>query len=102
MGYPAPPEHVGKVIEARHPDGRVRRHVITGEIHFAQRGSKTKRIYLQRIRLDNGREELRLGYYIIGKTGSMKGRWVWGQYAAFLPCRDLKKVFQKAKKAGWL
>jgi hypothetical protein len=102
MAYPPPPNHVGDNIQTKHPDGASRRHTILDEIHIYQRGSKRKLIYLQKIKRSRGREELRLGYFIIGKKPAMRGRWVWGQYATFLPASDLRRIIKMAKKKGWL
>lgn len=102
MSYPAPPCHIGKRCKAKHPNGETRSHLIVDEIHIFQRRSKTKLIYLQKMKLENGKEELRLGYFIIGKKPAMRGRWVWGQYSTFLPVQDFKRIVSLAKKKGWL
>jgi len=44
--------------------------------------------------------EYRFGYYIIGKKGRAKDKWVWGQYCPFIPRRDFKKLINKAQKEG--
>jgi hypothetical protein len=102
MAHPPPPNHVGDVIETKHPDGSSRRHIIVDEIHIYQTGTKKKLIYLQRIKRHRGKEEFRLGYFIIGKKPRMCGRWVWGQYATFLPASDLKRIIRMARGKGWL
>ncbi len=43
-------------------------------------------------------EEYRIGYFIIGKNGSAKGRWVWGQFCPLIPVLDFSKLISKAKK----
>jgi len=55
---------------------------------------------LQEFFWENGKRELRLGYYMLGKKPKMRGKWVWGQYAPFIPEKDLKKLLLKAKKKG--
>jgi hypothetical protein len=102
MAYPPPPKHVGDAIKTKHPDGTTRRHTIVGEIHIRQKGNKRKLIYLQKIRREDGVEELRLGYFIIGKKPAMRGRWVWGQYATFLPASDFRKIIKMAERKGWI
>jgi len=102
MSYPPPPSNIGKHGKSKTPDGKSFSHEIVDEIHIFQKRSKTKLIYPQRIKLSNGREELRLGYYIIGKKPAMRGRWVWGQYATFLPVQDFNKIIRMAKKRRWL
>ena len=47
-----------------------------------------------------GQVEYRVGYYIIGKNGRTKNKWIWGQFCPFIPQPDFKKLFDKAKKEG--
>jgi hypothetical protein len=102
MPCPPPPYNVGKSCKTTEPYGKVKVHTIVDEIHIFTRGSRRKLVYLQKIILENGKEELRLGYYMIGKKPAMRGRWVWGQYAAFLQVYDFKRIINKAKRRGWL
>lgn len=44
--------------------------------------------------------EYRVGYYIIGKNGSAKGKWTWGQFCPLIPGPDFPKLITKAKKEG--
>lgn len=45
-----------------------------------------------------GAVEYRIGYFIVGKIGRAKERWVWGQFCPLIPPADFKKLIQKAKK----
>ena len=45
-----------------------------------------------------GNIEYRIGYFIRGKIGRTKGRWVWGQYCPLIPHKDLNNLFEKAKR----
>ena len=45
-----------------------------------------------------GNIEYRIGYYIVGKIGRAKNRWVWGQFCPMIPNDDFNKLFKKAKK----
>ena len=49
-----------------------------------------------------GKKEIRIGYYIIGKKGKMKGKWTWGQFCPFFPKQDLEKIIEMAKRKGIL
>jgi hypothetical protein len=44
--------------------------------------------------------EYRIGYYVIGKNGRAKGKWVWGQFCPLIPQKDFNKLFTKAKREG--
>lgn len=46
----------------------------------------------------NGGIEYRVGYYIVGKIGRAKGKWVWGQFCPLIPQVDFDKLIKKAKK----
>ena len=83
------------------PDGKILRFKIVDEIRRAQSDLPEKIICLQRIEFDDGREQFRLGYYIIGKLPKMKGKWVWGQFATLLPPKDFVAILRKAAKRGW-
>ncbi len=45
-----------------------------------------------------GQIEYRIGYYIVGKIGRAKGRWVWGQFCPMIPQEDFKKLLNLATK----
>ena len=45
-----------------------------------------------------GDTEYRIGYFIVGKIGRAKDRWIWGQFCPMIPRQDFLKLIQKAKK----
>lgn len=45
-----------------------------------------------------GAIDYRIGYFIVGKIGRAKGKWVWGQFCPVIPRQDLLKLIQKAEK----
>ncbi|MBI2099298.1 hypothetical protein HYT45_02695 [Candidatus Uhrbacteria bacterium] len=49
-----------------------------------------------------GEVEYRIGYFIVGRIGRAKGRWVWGQFCPIIPAKDLKHLISKAEKEGVL
>ena len=101
--YPENPDHKGKKGQTKDPaDGTISKYIIEDEIIIPQSDAPHKLIYLQKIVFDNKKVELRLCYYIIGKLPKMKGKWVFGQYATFLPAKDFKKITNEARKRGWI
>ena len=90
----------GKLIVP--PDGCVLRYTITDEVRVTQSDMREKILCLQRIEFEDKRIEVRLGYYIIGKKPKMRGRWVWGQFAALMPLRDFRALIRVAEKKGWI
>ena len=49
-----------------------------------------------------GDVEYRIGYYIVGRIGRAKGKWVWGQFCPLIPANDLHRLLEKAKAEGVL
>jgi len=89
--------------------GRARRRTRTGSRAFKVKefvsivpsNSKGDKVaLLQELEFEDGKKELRLGYYIVGHKGRMKGKWAWGQYASFIPADDLVKLIEKGKEKG--
>jgi hypothetical protein len=102
MILPILPPNIGKSGKLRvPPDGVILRFKIVDEIRRVQSDLPEKIICLQHIEFEDGREEFRLGYYIIGKLPKMKGKWVWGQFATLLPQKDFIAIFRDAEKRGW-
>ena len=98
--YPKLPSNVGKRGELKMPLGEVRKYTIVGEVRRTQAGAPHKKICFQKVEFDDGRKELRLAYYIIGKKGRMKRKWVFGQFATFMPARDFRSIVRRAKRKG--
>lgn len=55
---------------------------------------------LEDLKFEDGTEELRVCYYIIGRKGRLAGKWAWGQFALFIPSRDFVKLIEKGKEKG--
>jgi hypothetical protein len=100
--YPKWPDNVGKRGKSVFPDKSIRRYRIADEIRREQTGSTNKVIYLQRIEFEDGEIQLRLCYYTIGKLPKMKGKWVFGQFATFLPAKDFKAIVTEARRKEWI
>lgn len=49
---------------------------------------------------NKGDIEYRIGYFIVGKTGRTKGKWLWGQFCPLIPEDDLNLLLEKARKEG--
>lgn len=47
-----------------------------------------------------GDREYRIGYFIVGKNGQMRGRWAWGQFCPMIPTTDFRKLLRKARREG--
>lgn len=95
--------HVGEQKSLRFPDGTVRSYRIVDEIAKFQTSNNQKYFCLQKLKYDNSDdEEIRFGYYIIGKKERMRGKWVWGQYCPLLPKADFEEMVRLAIEKGWI
>ncbi len=63
---------------------RLRKHDHSGAL--AHRGSWKK-----------GDIEYRIGYFIIGRNGTRKGKWTWGQFCPLIPATDLLRLLNRAR-----
>jgi len=86
------------------PDGTIIKGKIldTATARSSKDDPSIKTIYvLQKIQFEDRRKPLlRFGYYITGKKGNVKGRWVWGQFAPIIAPEDFKKLLSRAKRKG--
>lgn len=100
---PLLPSNIGKVKTIETIHGKPRRIKVLDEIRHTQSSNPDKAFYLQRLRLENeGREEFRFGYYIIGVKPRMRGKWAWGQSAPMVPAEDFQAVIREAAARGWI
>ena len=97
-----PPSKAGCLVKLHDPLGSDRRSQIIEDILHRQIGCDNVCFTLQRIKHEDGSEEFRFGYYVIGKKPRMKGKWVWGQYCPLVPKADFEGIISEAKKRGWL
>jgi hypothetical protein len=110
MTTPPLPSTIGKRGSFKDPDGTRLHFTVVDEVRqeqsefiYAPEGEPVGAVAVfQLIRYDIGGEELRLGYYILGKKPGMRGKWVWGQFATSMPAKDFRALFEKARQKGWL
>jgi len=61
--------------------------------------NKEKVFIIERLKnKENNKIYYRMGYYILGKIGKAKNKWVWGQFCPMFPENDLENIIKKAKK----
>ena len=49
-----------------------------------------------------GQRDYRIGYFIVGRIGRAKNKWIWGQFCPLIPVKDLERLMKKAKDDGVL
>lgn len=100
--YPVLPSTVGKRGKSvMPPDGEIIKYTVIDEVRTFQDSSRNKLLILQLMQLNDGKREVRVGYYIIGKLPKMRRKWVWGQYAAFIPLPVFRRLIKMATRRGW-
>lgn len=102
MSLPTFKSNIGKIGNARIPEGSIYTFKIKDEICRPQSDYPEKMLCLQLIEWQGGEKELRLGYYIIGKKPKMRGKWVWGQFASMMPTKDFEAIIKDAVNKGWV
>lgn len=64
-----------------------------------QSNCEDKVFIVERLRGEKNNEiEYRFGYYIVGRNGRARNKWVWGQFCPMIPQKDFKKLITKAEK----
>jgi hypothetical protein len=81
-------------------NGVKRRFKINRSVSLPQSNYPEKTFVLQEIEFEDGKQEIRVGYYIIGKKPKMKDKWVWGQFCPIFPRDDLRKLIEKGRAGG--
>ena len=77
-------------------------YTVLDEIVHIPPSNPGKAIYLQMLRFDDGREEMRLCYYMIGHKPRAKGKWLFGQFALMIRREDFDEIMSKAREKGWV
>jgi hypothetical protein len=51
---------------------------------------------------ENGHDEFRIAYYMIGHKGRARGRWAFGQFAPIMTPEDLAEIIARMRSLGWM
>ncbi len=91
----------GKVKDASGQEVRIE---VLDEVRQPHIGhSLGKYLILQKLLfVDDGREEFRLGYYIIGREGQTRGKWMWPRFTPMMRPDDFAALMDKARAKGWI
>jgi hypothetical protein len=101
-GPPPLPSRLGKKTRRKTIDGAPLNYEVEEEEVFVAPSDSTKAFCFQKLRFDDGRIEFRLCYYMIARRPRMKGKWAFGQFAPMMTPEELAKVFDIARKRGWI
>jgi hypothetical protein len=91
---------VGKKIRLKDPYRKAKPSfaLVEDEIEVRQSNYPRKILVLQKVRMPDGAEELRLAYWTQGFMPSVSDKMVFGQYATFIPRVDFVKLVHLAKE----
>lgn len=99
---PPLPSRLGKTTRTKSIDGRPVIYTVVDEDVFLALSNERKAFCLHKIRHANGKEEFRIGYYMIAHRPRMKGKWAWGQFAPIMTAQEMDLIFQHVKAKGWI
>ncbi|NMB47936.1 hypothetical protein GYA13_00630 [Candidatus Kuenenbacteria bacterium] len=73
----------------------IKQHNLKEKIFIIERlrKEKTEGKIIHKKSWSRGEIEYRIGYYIVGKIGRAKDKWIWGQFCPLIPEKDLKRLF---------
>ena len=94
--------HGNRTGKAKTATGLVLHFEIVGEVSELVGAQKNKKLVFQQIRFTDGREQIRIGYYVMGQKGDMIDRWVWGRNAPLMDVKELASLLKQANAKGWL
>ena len=100
--HPALPSRLGKRTETKGIDGSPMVYTIIDEEVFLAKSNPKKAFCLHKIRYEDGREEFRIGYYMIAHKPRMRGKWAWGQFAPMMTKEEMTEISDKLKIRGWI
>ena len=84
----------GRIIDI---NGKKINFEVKKQVTLKQSTYREKVFVLQELQFENGKKEIRIAYYIVGKKGRAKGKWTWGQFCPIFPRKDLIDLIKKAK-----
>lgn len=99
---PPLPKRLGKKTETTGIDGSPLVYTVIDEEVFLAKSNPSKAFCLHKFRHSDGREGLRIGYYMIAHKPRMKGKWAWGQFAPMMTKEEMSEIFDTIKKKGWI
>jgi len=99
---PPLPKRLGKKTERVGIDGSPLTYTVVDEEVFLAKSNLNKAFCIHKLRHTDGREEFRIGYYMIAHKPRMKGKWAWGQFAPIMTKEEMNEIFGILKAKEWL
>jgi hypothetical protein len=99
---PSLPSRLNKTTKRKGIDGSPLEYTVVEEDIFHALSNTGKAFCLHKLKYSSGKEEFRIGYYMIAHKPRMKGKWAWGQYAPIMTAEEMKMIFDRVKVKGWI
>lgn len=99
---PPLPTRRGKKTRTTGIDGSPLAYTVTDEKVFIAKSNPSKAFCLHKIQHEDGREEFRIGYYMVAHKPRMKGKWAWGQFAPMMTRDEMVEIFSAVKAMDWI
>jgi hypothetical protein len=97
-----PKPRLGRETRTKTIDGKPMIYKVIDEDCFLASSNPRKAFCLHKLRFEDGRERFRIGYYMIAVKPRMRGKWAWGQFAPIMTGQEMKMIYERVKKKGWL
>jgi hypothetical protein len=105
---PLPGSRIGKITRTKKIDGSPLVFRVEDDDLFTAPSNAKKAYLLQKVRIDDGEgfdeghDEYRIAYYMIGHKKRVSGKWAFGQFAPIMTPEDLVAIVKRMKEKGWL
>ena len=99
---PPLPSRLGKTSTLKNIKNHPMVYEVVDEDVFLAPANPNKAFALHRLKFTDGREEFRIGYYMIAERPRVKGKWAWGQYAPMMTKEDMAAIFRRLRVKGWI
>ena len=97
-----PKSRMGKKTHRKTIDGKPMIYEVVDEDIFLAPSNNRKAFCLHKLRFADGKEQIRISYYMIAEKPRMKGKWAFGQFAPMMTKEEMSIIFEKAKSKGWI
>lgn len=80
-------------------DGKTQKFIVRKVVEEME--GDEKKLVLQLLEFSSGHQQYRLGYYVKGKSGDMRSKWIWARSAPMINPEHLESLLSKARMEGW-
>jgi hypothetical protein len=97
-----PKSRIGKRTNRKTIDGQPMVYEVIDEDIFLAPSNDRKAFCLHKLRFDDGKEQIRIAYYMIAEKPRMRGKWAFGQFAPMMTTEEMSLIYERAKAKGWI